>query len=241
VRAQALAAAQGAGDFGEYFLAFSAFLLVAALLLAGLFFRLGVEQRAREVGLLRALGWTATARAAPADGEGLALAVAGALLGVAGAVAFAWLVLLGLRTVWVDAVGLRTLHLACRRGVASAAAAAPSSPRRRQHPARPARAAPCQPAGAARGRRRTGRDGRPAGRSGRRRAGLLLAAALVAASARGRLPAAGGSSARASACSAGRWRSCAPPHASGERAPRASAPGLRNASWRPAAACSWSR
>ena len=58
VRADGLAASRGSTDFGEYFTYFSFFLVLSALLLAGLFFRLGVEQRAREVGLLRAVGYT---------------------------------------------------------------------------------------------------------------------------------------------------------------------------------------
>ena len=61
---EGLAASRGATDFGEYFVYFSFFLVVSALLLAALFFRLGVEQRAREVGLLRAVGFTHAARAA---------------------------------------------------------------------------------------------------------------------------------------------------------------------------------
>ena len=43
-------ASAGATDFGEYFTYFSFFLVVSALLLAVLFFRLGVEQRLRQVG-----------------------------------------------------------------------------------------------------------------------------------------------------------------------------------------------
>ena len=58
---QALAAARGATDFGAYFLYFSVFLVVSALLLAGLFFRLGLEQRLAEIGLLRALGFSGAA------------------------------------------------------------------------------------------------------------------------------------------------------------------------------------
>ncbi len=58
VRATALAASSGVTDFGEYFLYFSFFIVVSGLLLAGLFFRLGVEQRLREVGLLSAIGYT---------------------------------------------------------------------------------------------------------------------------------------------------------------------------------------
>jgi hypothetical protein len=56
-RGLALEAAAGVTDFGEYFTYFSFFLVVSALLLASLFFRLGVEQRLREIGALRALGF----------------------------------------------------------------------------------------------------------------------------------------------------------------------------------------
>ena len=58
VKARALEAAHGATDFGEYFVYFSFFLMVSALLLTGLFFKLGVEQRMREIGVLRALGFS---------------------------------------------------------------------------------------------------------------------------------------------------------------------------------------
>ncbi len=70
VRADALAASRGATDFGEYFVYFSFFLVVSALLLAALFFKLGVEQRAREVGLLRAVGFRAGDRSTAVPGEG---------------------------------------------------------------------------------------------------------------------------------------------------------------------------
>ena len=56
-RSLALEAAAGVTDFGLYFIYFSFFLVVSALLLASLFFRLGVEQRLRELGLLRATGF----------------------------------------------------------------------------------------------------------------------------------------------------------------------------------------
>ena len=49
---------------GPYFVYFSFFLVVSALLLASLFFKLGVEQRVREVGLLRAVGFGRRARSA---------------------------------------------------------------------------------------------------------------------------------------------------------------------------------
>ena len=59
-REQALESARGSTDFGEYFTYFSVFLMVSALLLAGLFFQLGIEQRLREIGTLRALGFPAS-------------------------------------------------------------------------------------------------------------------------------------------------------------------------------------
>ena len=80
VRAEGLAASRGATDFGEYFTYFSFFLVVSALLLAALFFKLGVEQRAREVGLLRAVGFSTAARAALFVGRRrCVLAVAGSV------------------------------------------------------------------------------------------------------------------------------------------------------------------
>ena len=111
VRAEALAASRGATDFGEYFVYFSFFLVVSALLLASLFFKLGVEQRGREVGLLRAVGfepravrrlflaraWCSPSPAAPSA--------------LRGAIAYAWLLMIGLRTWWVDAVGTTALSL----------------------------------------------------------------------------------------------------------------------------------
>ena len=58
VRADAISAAQGTTDFGEYFLYFSFFLVVSALLLAYLFFAVGLEQRTTEVGILASIGFS---------------------------------------------------------------------------------------------------------------------------------------------------------------------------------------
>ena len=72
-----LAASGGGTDFGMLFLAFSFFLIAAALLLVGLLFRLNLERRAREVGLLLAAGYpladrppAAAARRADRRGRG---------------------------------------------------------------------------------------------------------------------------------------------------------------------------
>jgi putative ABC transport system permease protein len=111
VRAESLLAARGATDFGEYFLYFSFFLVVSALMLAALFFKLGVEQRAREVGVLRALGFGPGAVRRLFVGEGLVLASAGGVLGMAGALGYASFIMWALRTWWLEAVGTTALSL----------------------------------------------------------------------------------------------------------------------------------
>ena len=85
--------------------------MVAALLLAGLFFRFGVEQRLKEIGTLRSLGFARPATRNLLLLEGTAIAVVGALAGAAGALAYAWIVVYGLRTWWVDAVGTTLLSV----------------------------------------------------------------------------------------------------------------------------------
>jgi putative ABC transport system permease protein len=109
VRAQGLAASQGATDFGEYFTYFSFFLVVSALLLSTLFFRLGIEQRLREIGLLKALGFSAVQVRNLFLAEGALLSVTGSLAALLGALAYSKFILFGLRTWWLDAVG--TTHL----------------------------------------------------------------------------------------------------------------------------------
>ena len=111
VRERSLKAAEGATDFGGLFIGFSLFLIAAAAMLTGLLFRLGVEQRAREMGLLRAVGMPLARVRRRFLGEGLAVAALGGLLGTAGAAAYAGLMMAGLRTLWRDAVGTSHLSL----------------------------------------------------------------------------------------------------------------------------------
>ena len=111
VRSEGLEASRGATDFGEYFIYFSFFLVASALMLAALFFKLSVEQRGREIGLLRAIGF------GPRDvlglflTEALLLSLVGSLIGLAGSVMYAWVLMAGLRTWWVEAVGTTALTL----------------------------------------------------------------------------------------------------------------------------------
>jgi putative ABC transport system permease protein len=129
VRTEGLAASKGSTDFGEYFVYFSFFLVASALVLAVLFFRLGVEQRAREVGLLRAVGFSTPRVRRLFAAEGLCLAAIGSVIGAAGAVAYGALMMAGLRSWWSGAVGTTalTLHvspISLLAGAAGAIAAA---------------------------------------------------------------------------------------------------------------------
>jgi putative ABC transport system permease protein len=111
VRSAALQAASGATDFSGLFIGFSLFLIVAAALLVVLLFKFGMEQRATEVGLLLASGYTAAAVRWRFIKEGLFLASSGGLVGLGGALLYAHLLLVALRTWWLDAVGTPFLHL----------------------------------------------------------------------------------------------------------------------------------
>lgn len=108
-RSLALEASSGATDFGLYFIYFSFFLVVSALLLASLFFRLGVEQRLQELGLLRASGFPPRAIYQTFLSEAFVLSIVGSIVGVLGAIGYAEIIMWGLRTWWVDAVGTTRL------------------------------------------------------------------------------------------------------------------------------------
>lgn len=109
VRDQALAAASQSQDFGGLFIGFSFFLIAAALILMGLLFQFGMEQRSVEVGTLLALGFTPRQVRKLFLLEGCALAVIGSVTGAAGGIVYARLMLRGLTTVWRDAVGTASL------------------------------------------------------------------------------------------------------------------------------------
>jgi ABC-type antimicrobial peptide transport system permease subunit len=111
VRRLALQASAGATDFGEYFTYFSFFIVVSALLLAMLFFRLGVEQRLKQIGIMRAAGFTVSTVRRLLLTEAVVLAALGGLIGIAGAIAYGQVIMYGLRTWWVGAVGTSQLSL----------------------------------------------------------------------------------------------------------------------------------
>ena len=110
VRAAALQASDEALDFGLLFLSLSFFLLVAAVLLTGLLFVFGIDQRRREVGLLLALGWTPGQVNRLLLAEGAVLAAVGCVVGSMGGIGYTRIVLIGLATIWSDAVATATIR-----------------------------------------------------------------------------------------------------------------------------------
>lgn len=105
VREQALAASEQALDFGQLFLGLSLFLIVAALLLTGLLFVFGVEQRGEEIGTLLALGFPPARVRRLFLFEGSTLALLGGVLGVFGGIWYTKVMLYALSTVWQGALG----------------------------------------------------------------------------------------------------------------------------------------
>ena len=123
-REPALSAGREAMDFGQLFLGFSLFLIVAALLLTAMLFVFNLEQRASETGLLRAIGFAPGRVRRLVLGEGFVLAALGTALGTIGGVAYTKLTLHGLETVWRGAVGAAHFHYHAEPETLAAGAAA---------------------------------------------------------------------------------------------------------------------
>ncbi len=100
VKENALAASAQGTDFSVLFLAFSFFLIAAALLLIGLLFRLNLDQRGPEIGLLLATGYRPTTVRRLLLAEGAMIALAGVIVGDLAAMAYAGLLLRYLGAVW---------------------------------------------------------------------------------------------------------------------------------------------
>jgi ABC-type antimicrobial peptide transport system permease subunit len=111
VRLRAIEASSGTTPFEGLFIGFSFFIIAAAVMLTMLLFKLGVEQRAAEVGLMLALGLGLRRVSRLLLIEGTIVAAIGAAIGLALGVGYAWLMLAGLRTLWLDAVTVPFLDL----------------------------------------------------------------------------------------------------------------------------------
>lgn len=104
LREQQLAASQGTTPFDALFLSLSLFVILAALLLVALLFRLGLEQRAAEFGAMLALGLPQQSVRAIAVVEGSFWSLIGAVIGAAAGIGYAMLILEALSSRWVGAV-----------------------------------------------------------------------------------------------------------------------------------------
>lgn len=100
IRQRTLDASSGSTDFGMLFVAFSFFLIAAALMLVGLLFRLNMERRAKELGLLRATGYPLSAVRRQMLLEGLVISISGSLMGLLAAAGFAALMLKVMISLW---------------------------------------------------------------------------------------------------------------------------------------------
>jgi len=81
-------------------------------MLVGLLCMLAVEQRARQIGMLLALGWTPRRVGRLLRAEGLLVALLGSVVGIPAGVGYAALMICGLRTWWLAAVVTPFLRLA---------------------------------------------------------------------------------------------------------------------------------
>src|SRR5262249_52926650 len=111
-RENALAASRGGGfDFAMLFLGFSFFLIASALLLVGLLFRLNLDRRAGQVGVLLASGFTRQQIRNLLLAEGVVLALVGGLVGAGAAVLYADFLLGRLRVWWPGGLEEAVLRL----------------------------------------------------------------------------------------------------------------------------------
>ncbi|MFN3190733.1 MAG: FtsX-like permease family protein [Aureliella sp.] len=110
VREQQLAAASGTTPFDALFLSLSFFVIVAALLLVYLLFKLGLQTRVAELGILRAQGFTPSRVRSLLTSEFALVALFGTVLGVGMGLLYARMLIAGLESWWVGAIGTRFLQ-----------------------------------------------------------------------------------------------------------------------------------
>jgi putative ABC transport system permease protein len=111
VKSLGLEASSGATDFGALFGGLSFFLIISAAMLISLLFRLAIEQRSKEIGLLLAVGFTRKAINRLFLFQGAVLSFLGGVAGLALGAAYAALMIKGLQTWWIGAVSAVFLNL----------------------------------------------------------------------------------------------------------------------------------
>lgn len=104
IREMGVSAAKNGTDFSGLFIGLSFFLLIAAIVLTSLLFRLNLETRSAQVGLLDALGFKQKQVKRFYLWEGLVVALFGGVLGIIVSVFYTQLVFKILNTLWFDIV-----------------------------------------------------------------------------------------------------------------------------------------
>ena len=105
LQTEGLQAATGATDFGMLFSSLSILIILAVAWLVELFFRIGVEQRSHEIGILQAVGYPLAKIRRRFFFEGGSVAGIGTLWGCLLAIGYAQLMIFGLHTWWLPAIG----------------------------------------------------------------------------------------------------------------------------------------
>ncbi|MFO0941869.1 MAG: ABC transporter permease [Pirellulales bacterium] len=109
VRQQMLASATGTTPFDMLFLSLSSFVIVAALMLVTLLFKLSVQQRTAQIGLLYSQGFTTKRVRGLLLSEFLIVSLLGGLIGVPLGLGYAKLMIVGLESWWVGAISTKFL------------------------------------------------------------------------------------------------------------------------------------
>ena len=116
VKRDGLKAAAGSTPFDGLFLGLSLFVIASALMLIVVLFKLGIQQRASQLGVLLAIGLTRKQISKLLIYEAIAVSAVGAAFGSVIGIAYGKLMLTGLSTWWVDAVvtSFLTFHITFR-------------------------------------------------------------------------------------------------------------------------------
>lgn len=111
IRENGLKASSGSTPFDGLFLALSMFVIASALILVTLLFRLTIQHRASEIGVLQAVGLPMKEVSSIWLREMALVCMGGAMLGVLLGIGYAWIMVYGLRTWWVGAISTPFIQL----------------------------------------------------------------------------------------------------------------------------------
>ena len=111
IKQKSLTAAAGTTPFEGLFIGFNFFLITAALMLIAILIQLAMQMRAKDLGLLKSVGWQDRSVRQTLGWETLIVVILGAIVGAAGGILFARLTLHALRTWWVEAIATPFVHL----------------------------------------------------------------------------------------------------------------------------------